>query len=286
VTTVEKIRHEDEIDVVAFLRIAWQKKWWILLITVLFAAASVYIALTATEIYRAQATVVEVRGDGMSGISSLAEQFGGLAGLAGINLRSRGTDQDNRPILTSRFLVEEFIRRNNLLPELDSGDGKEPFTLWLAVRDFREKILSIRHDDKEGVTKIVVDWKDPETAAEWANGIVALANETIRLRALNEAEHNIEYLNEQIRDTDVVFLEQVMYRLIENETQKKMLANAKKEYAFTVVDPAVAPERRDRPKRKLIVLSGTVLGLIMALLFVFIHNLLRRVLDERGSASQ
>ncbi len=284
-TAEEPIKYGEEIDLLAFFRIAWARKYLIILITAIFAIASVYLALTATEIFRAETVVVEVRDDRMSGISSLAEQFGGIAGLAGLNLRSGRSHQDYRAVLNSRYLVEEFIRRNDLLSVLDRGVG-EPLTLWLAVRDFREDVLTIRHDEKEGVTKIIVDWTDPETAAAWANGLVALANEIIRSRALNEAEHNIEYLNEQIETTNVVFLERVMYRLIENETQTLMLANAREEYAFTVVDPAVAPEKRNRPKRKLIVLSGTIFGFFISLFLIFAHNLIRRVVAEDAPAGQ
>ncbi len=39
-----------------------------------------------------------------------------------------------------------------------------------------------------------------------------------------------------------------------------MLANARKEFAFTVIDPAVPPERKYRPKRSLYVLFGLFLG--------------------------
>ncbi len=72
-------------------------------------------------------------------------------------------------------------------------------------------------------------------------------------------------------------MQRVMYSLIENETQTLMLANARAEYAFRVVDPAVAPEVRSSPNRTLIVLSGGVLGLFIGTVLAFAINLLRRV---------
>jgi LPS O-antigen subunit length determinant protein (WzzB/FepE family) len=68
-----------------------------------------------------------------------------------------------------------------------------------------------------------------------------------------------------------------MYNLIETETKTLMLANARVEYAFTVVDPAVAPEIRTSPKRKLIVLSGGVLGGLFGVFAVFVINIFRQV---------
>ena len=53
-----------------------------------------------------------------------------------------------------------------------------------------------------------------------------------------------------------------IYRLIEAETKKKMVASTREEYAFKPIDPAVAPERRFRPRRAVFVLTGFLLGLM------------------------
>jgi hypothetical protein len=97
------------------------------------------------------------------------------------------------------------------------------------------------------LTVVAIDWTDPATAAQWANGFVALANELLRTRALVESKRNIAYLNDQISKTDVVELRRVLYGLIESETKTLMLANGRPEYAFRVVDPAVPPELKTRP---------------------------------------
>ena len=98
----------------------------------------------------------------------------------------------------------------------------------------------------------------------------------MRSKALADANRNIEYLNKQIAATNVVEMQRVMYTLVENETKTLMLANARADYAFTVVDPAVTPEARIRPKRKLMVVTGVALGLILGVLFVFGHDTVRK----------
>lgn len=273
----ESVAARDEIDVVALLRALWRRKWLILLITAVFAVGSVYLALTATPVYSAQAVVAPVDAGDAGPMSSLASQFGGLAGLAGASLPGNRSTQNHMAVLRSRSLVEEFIRRNELLDDLSPPDGA-PHSLWYAVKHFREKVLLISEDDKSGTTRVAVNWTDPAVAAQWANGLVALANELIRARALAEAQKNIEYLNKQIAATNVIGIERVMYGLIENETKTLMLANAREEYAFRVVDPAVAPELRSRPKRKLMVLTGTALGALLSVLLVLGYDLMRRVL--------
>lgn len=277
---------EGELDFIALLRILWSHKYLVLLVTIACGLLAVVLALTATPIFRAQIVVTEVRNGGLGGAaSSLATQLGGLASLAGVNLQTNGgPGQEAQAVLASRRLVEEFVKRENLLPEL-SRNAKKPPTLWRAVEDFRTGVVSIREDKRNGVTTVMVEWTNPQTAARWANGIVALANELLRTRALDDSSRNIEYLNKQIARTDVIEVRRAMYNLIESETKTLMLANAREEYAFTIVDPAVAPEQRVRPKRRLMVIIGLALGLLLGAGIAFARNTLREV-KRRGAAPQ
>ncbi len=277
--------HNDEIDLIAFLQVLWERKYVIVFITVLFGLASIYIAITATPIYRADVVVAKVSDANLTGAGSLASQFGGLGRLVGMNFGQGGSGREAQAVLESRRLVEEFIRRNDILKELSPDDG-DPLTLWGTVEQFRELTLTIREDATEGITTVSINWTDPAIAARWANEFVALANELIRTRAREESERNIEYLNKQIEQTKEVELQRVMYNLIETETQTLMLANARTEYAFTVVDPAVAPEDRTSPRRKLIVLSGGALGLFFGVLAAFAINIFRQITTEELPESE
>ncbi len=274
------IRHGREIDIFAVVRVLWSLKYVVIVPAVLLGAASVYLALTATPVYRAEVVVVKADETGMSAAASLAGQLGGLVG---VNLDRGGPGIEAQAVLESRNLVEEFIERNGILGELVSGDG-EPPTLWDAVERFRQRVLTIREDTVTGITTISVDWTDPAIAASWANAFVALANDLIRNRDREESERNIEYLKEQIEQTTVVALQGVMYNLIESETKTVMLANARAEYAFTVVDPAVAPEVRIRPNRKMIVLSGGALGFVLGVLAALAFNFFRQIRSRKQVA--
>lgn len=268
--------HNDEIDLIAFLRVLWERKYVVVFITVLFGLASIFIALTATPMYSAEVVVSKVSDTNMTGAASIASQFGSLGRLAGINLNQSGPGQAAQAVLESRHLTEEFIKRKNIVKEILPTAG-ESQTLWRAVEQFRVIMLTIREDKVEGTSVISIAWTDPATAALWANEYVALANELIRTRALQQSESNIEYLRKQAEETNSVELERVIYNLIESQIQTLMLANARDEYAFTVVDPAVAPETRTSPRRKLIVLSGGALGVFFGVLAAFAINIFRRI---------
>jgi hypothetical protein len=201
----------------------------------------------------------------------LASQLGGIANLVGLNLGNMNGSQQNQGLLRSRRLIEEFVKSHNGMPELFLNSKQSP-TLWLTVRKFKESVLSIRDDKRAGLTIIEITWKDPTVAARWANEFVALANELLRERAMNESKASLAYLNRQVDTTTVLDLRRVLYNLIENEEKTLMLANARTEYAFAVVDPAVAPEERYSPRRALMMLVGLAVGALIGTIVAFVLN--------------
>jgi LPS O-antigen subunit length determinant protein (WzzB/FepE family) len=264
------------LDIVALWNLLWSNRWLIVVCGLAGAGIATVLALTATPLYRAEVTITEVRDPGMGAINSMSRQFGGLAALAGINLSgAAGEGSDSRAILNSRRLAEEFVSRPSVLKQLQPAGP--PQSLWFIVKKFRDSNLSISEDPRKGTITIAVVSEKPESAARWANDYVALANEIIRARALADANRNIAYLNDQIAKTSSVEIQRVMYNLIENETKSAMLANARKEYAFVVVDPAVTPELRFSPKRTLMVILGGLLGGIVGILVALGRNLWRRL---------
>ena len=272
------ITHEDEIDFMSILKVLLNYKYVIVATSILCGLIAVLYALTATQIFRGETVVSEIRegGSQVGGAAALANQLG--FGLGGANVaQSNSTAPPARAILKSRSLAEEFIKRHNLQSEVFATSfiaiNQSP---WFAVKRFREDILSINEDMRSGLTTVRIDWTDAMTAARWANDFVALANELIRSRALEDAKRNIAYLNEQIKQTNIVELQKIMYNLIENETQVVMMANARAEYAFAVVDPAVPPEQRHSPWRTFIVLLGGTLGFFIGIIASFLHNMIRK----------
>lgn len=263
-----------EVDLVALVRALWDLKLVIVLVATVCVAAALYMALTATHIFRADVVVSRVTDTNMSRAASFANQFGSLGRLAGINVGQSGPGTEAQAILESRRLTEEFIERFGVLEEMGGGDD---LSKWQAVKDFRELYLSVAENELDGITTVSIEWTDGAKAAEWANGYVALANELVRQRALTQAESNIEYLNKQVDETNVVELQRVIYNLLETEIQTLMLANAREEYAFTVVDPAVAPEKRVRPRRTLMVVSGGAVGVFLGFLVAILINFVRQV---------
>ncbi len=264
----------DGIDIVAIISVMWRYKYLIGSLSIVFALAAVYVALTVREKFRAEVVVTEVHENGLSENGGLAGQLGGLANLAGLQIGAGG-NPNAQGVLTSRHLIEEFIKKQDLVQQLTAKSGKRA-TLWFAVKRFQETVLKIHEDELKGLTTVSMDWFDPATAAKWANGFVALANELMRVRAIEDASRNVAYLNKQIAETREVEIQRSLSNLIESETKTLMLANGRQDYAFRVVDPAVPPEVRHSPRRVLLVLSGAALGFFVGTVFSLGHDAFRR----------
>jgi uncharacterized protein involved in exopolysaccharide biosynthesis len=263
----------NEVSVVTVLQVGWRYRWLVAVTTVLVVLAGLFLALTTRPVYRAEVVVTAVTNDHNGDGASLTGGLGGLASMVGLNVPA-GASQDAAAVLNSRYLTQEFISRHDLVKEILGNAPRQ--SLWLAVDRFRAKVLSITDLKEKGTTTVALQWTNPQEVAQWANAYVALANEMMRTRALDDSSRAIVYLKEQLQKTDSVEIQRALYNLIESQTKTNMLANTRKEYAFSVADPAVVPETRVWPKRTLIVLSAGVLGGLLGLFIALGVNAWRR----------
>ncbi|TOH86698.1 GNVR domain-containing protein, partial [Vibrio parahaemolyticus] len=70
------------------------------------------------------------------------------------------------------------------------------------------------------------------------------------------------------------------------QTKSLMLAEAQEEFVFKVVDPAVVPELKSKPKRSLIVIVGTFMGFMLGLALVLIRYAIVKNRSESSEINQ
>jgi uncharacterized protein involved in exopolysaccharide biosynthesis len=270
---------DNEINVVNLFWTVWDRKYLVLAISLLGGVIATVLALTAIPMFRAQVVITQVRDTGMGTAGSMMGQLGGLASIAGLNLNSNGPDAERPAVLESRGLVEAFVKRYDLTQLMianSNSNSSSQNPLWFAVERFRKTVLTLHEEKLKGTTTITVDWRDPVVAARWANDFVALANELLRTRAIDESTRNIEYLNKQLPQTNVVEIQHAIYSLIEAETKSLMLAHGRLEYAFTIVDPAVPPQMRFSPRRAVMVVTGLFIGGFVGSIVAWAYTAIRR----------
>jgi len=289
-----QVTGEDEISLVDVWRILNKYKGVIFAAIAFCTLAFVLGALVTTPVYRAKVLVAPVvESDNGSRFSSQLGEFGGIAALAGVNLERGSRKNEAIATLKSRIFTEQFIREEKLLPVLfhklwdedkqrwNVTDTADIPTLGDAWELFNKEVRRVYEDRKTGLVVLSIEWEDPREAARWANELVRRVNAMLRKKAAAESENAIGYLREQLRQTSVVELRQVVNWLIESEMKEIILANITEEYAFRTIDPAVAPDEAFKPILVLMVVfgivSGAVLGIMLALIFSFV-----RTQRERG----
>jgi len=294
---------DDEIDLAELWRAVWAGKIVIVLISFVFAVASIYYALSQPNVYKASALLAPTSTDGgAGGLSALAGQFGGLASMAGINLGGGASNKTDLAleIIKSRTFIQKFIEKHNLLVPLlaskewdmatntliinhelyDEANNKwlrkvkAPKTakpsLWEGFVVF-SNLLSVSQDKSTSMVTVELQYYSPVLAQQWLNWLISDVNEFMRNQDQKEAQDSINYLTAQLKDIHVASMESVFYQLIEEQTKNMMLTKVKAEYVLKTIDPAQIPEIKSKPKRALIVVLGTILGGMLSVLIVLIR---------------
>jgi uncharacterized protein involved in exopolysaccharide biosynthesis len=275
---------EDEIDLLELFDVLWSGKKIIVAVTALFTVGAIIYSLLQTEIYRAEVLLAPSQNRQSS--SPLSAQLGGAAALVGINVGQSGGNQIQSILATirSREFILKFVAENNLREALFSlsSDAEGQPTDWQVYRKF-SGILSITRDSGAGLIRVALKWPDPVEAAEWANLIVAAINLHEKARDVSEAKNAIEYLQGQLASTQLVEMQQVFYQLIESQTRVIMLADVRDEYVFRIIDPAVVPDQRIAPERKVMVIVGLISGTALSMMFVVFGYLIteRKVFSRK-----
>jgi hypothetical protein len=223
----------------------------------------------------------------LGGLASLAAQYGGLASLAGVSMPGKTKKEEVLAVLQSELLTETYIRENNLLPVLYSklwdpvskkwktSDVDKVPTLWKANKYFDKQIRQVKDDRKSGLVLMTIKWKDPHTAATWANDLVRMTNDYLRAKAIRESERHMDYLNDQLKKVTIIEAQKAIYALLQDEINTQMLAKGREEYALKVIDPAVAPERASSLGPKLLAVVGFACGMFLAVAGVAAVRVLR-----------
>ena len=251
-------------------------------------ASAVAYAFLSRPVYRAELVLAHVEQDAGGGgiLQALGGQFGDLASIAGINVGRDSSVQTYLAILESKQFTTGFILENDVLAamyeddwDVEAGDwiaGKET-PMWDVLDDFERDVRSVRFDPASGVVRLRIDWYSGDVAAEWANSMGRRLNSVIRQKDVDEARKSIEYLRSQLEKTSIVGIEQSIYELIEAQISKVVMANVREDYAFQVIDPAIAPapDAQLRPHRPLVIALGLILGFVLGAFAALVRESVR-----------
>ena len=269
------VPEQNEISLLDVIAVFWRRRLLMGSVIIFVFALAVVVAFILTPVYRA--TVVMSSVDASQTAPALGD-LGGLAALAGFPLNDTAKSEEAIAKLISRSFTRAFITDQNLMPVLFASlwdvdkqewmvaDPKDIPTLADGFAVIDGSVRSVVRDGETGLLAVHIDWTDPNIAANWANAMVEMINNHLKEQAIGEAQRSIEYLNEALIKTDVVEARAAMYSLMETQINNIMLANVREEFAFKVIDPALAAEDDDfiKPNRLFLAVLGLVAGMALS----------------------
>ena len=302
-STTEKMIKEPsaamELDLMPYLNALIDARWILLIVALLSAALAGLAAYSKPYMFQSviKVSIVDIEDPGgvspddrrASEVLTLVEH-GFVMGTTHDNyndvMRARLGSRD----FTMRFLDEHNVYRHFYPDKWNPEEGRwqdgfTPDRGEVFVR-FRDEVRSIILNEETDIISVGMNWPEPSVARDWANQYVRSFNEFIRERTMNDVRRKQEYLNGELRRSDLLEMQQSIYRLIEAQTAIAMLANAREEYALEIIDPAALPYRSHSMSRKKRIVLGAVAGSLLAvfavLARVLLGGMLTRIIDYRA----
>jgi uncharacterized protein involved in exopolysaccharide biosynthesis len=291
-----------DIDLASFFKMLLRN--WILIfgISAIFFLSAVVISLNLQNKYISKSILVSVDSSDQGGVNSL----GSLAAVAGLGISSSSGSKADEGI----EIIKSFDFFRELDAKIELSKDLLAATKWneqtnkiiynKQVFDFEKKswansppfnnsqkrlltayeeyldILTISKDSQTGFIILSIEFISPFLAESWIKEIVTLINETAREKELERTEKSIEYLYEQISQSYLSEVKQSLSNLVENQTEKAMLAKASPEYFFRVLNEPYAPIRKSWPPRLLIVILSSIMGFLAACAYILMREYLKQ----------
>lgn len=269
----------DEIDILELYEIL--KKYWKKIILFVFIAVSLTIGISylMTPIYEAKAILAPTSSQSNPSLmSAFASQLGIISPQA-------SEVSEVVALLKSKILQERVINKVNLInvffdPD-DLKDKTEDEKIWEALRFFEEN-LKINYKPKDNLIEVSMQFKDPQACANIVNYLIVELKEYMSEEMKRVARTNKMYLESQLNKTMDPFIRAKIYNLIANQIEQTMLAEAKENFSFKVIDPPKAPDKKVKPKRIVMALVSLAGSLMIGIFFAFFSEYIKRMKEHRG----
>lgn len=281
-------------DSLEYLRIIWRNKLFILgAVTVSVMVIALH-SMTIKDVYRAHAVIMPAQArEGGQMSTLLAQQLGGLASFAqgGANSESELLN-----LLKSNVLREKMIEKHKLMPVLFPEKWDKAKKSWKQTNGFASRlmslgkpadekphsgpalwdglralnsIVSVNKNMREGSITVAVEFHDPQTAAKLVEYMLSSLTQHMSDEAQRVADINRRYLEAQLGRTADPFIKQKIYNMIAQQIETAMMAEIKENFAYKIIDPPRAPDRKIRPNRFPKVVFGFIVSFSASIVLVF-----------------
>ncbi len=297
---------DSEIDFREIVLLIWEKKIFLSISSFIITIFFIIYSLTIPNQYTSK-SILEIQNNSetSSTLSSLKNQFGGLASFAGINFGSVESGDKSFWVI-ERIKSKEFSRHlysfegvlENLLA-IKTYDYKSNVITydakifnkgnWLTNKkgtsykpthlEFHEafnSVLSVKKDTETNFIILKVQHLSPYFAKEFLSLIIREINLITKNNDKKGADNSLKYLQSVLRNTPVKDTRDSINELIKSQLNIIMLADIKDFYILRPIDSPFIPEQKSSPSRSTIAIMGLFLGGFLSFLFVLIRHYRRK----------
>jgi uncharacterized protein involved in exopolysaccharide biosynthesis len=267
----------DEINLADYLHVISKHRrmiFWICAITVVITAV---VSMLLPKMFAATSSVVPP-------VDTMQRDFGLAGGLGAAKssvlrqiMDTSGVSGMYVGILRSRSVADAIIERFDL-PVVYKISKSES-----AVRQILQNRTSIKVGN-EGIVAITVEDRDPCRAANLANAYVEeLDRQNKRLSTGQSTskriflENRLREIKQELSQIDSLLsrdakIKDMLFELLTKEYEIAKIEEAKSMPTIQVLDRAVVPEKRCKPKRKQMVVLAGITGLFVSVLAAFVRE--------------
>jgi tyrosine-protein kinase Etk/Wzc len=286
---------DDEINLLDLMIVLAKHKKMIMLVTFAAALFAVGYSLLMPNIYTGTSKILPPQSSQSSSINAIMlAQLGGLTGgAAGAALGLKDPNALYLAMLKSRNIMEKIVRH------FDLQTVYEVKTMTDALKALGNE--STINSGKDDVIIVEVDDKDPQRAAALANAYIEELNKLMQTFALTEASQRGQFFENQMKpakdkltDAEITFdrtpntslqymdamrnlrYQESIYDILARQFAAAKLDEAKDSPLIQILDKAIPPEKKSKPKRGLIVILATLVAFFLAVIWAFIKEALTR----------
>ncbi len=270
----------DEIDLLEIFNVLKEYKKLILLVVIFGTFTSGLVSIFLTPIYSAKAVISPVvPPSGSPGLSGLASQLG-------ISLNPPPQVTDIVALLKSNLLREKVVKKYGLIPYFIENplrkEKSEDEIIWDILRSL-ENSLKVKYQQRENLIEITFEHKDKAFTARFLENLLYELNEHLVSEEKRVATANKEYLLKEVEKTGDPYVRSNIYSLIAKQIERSMMAEAKENFAFKIIDPPKVPDKKAKPKRLMITLVSFFVSLFSGVILAFCLNYFRRLKEKKSS---
>ena len=283
---------EDEINLLNLLIVLGKHKGMIVGATFVAALLAIAYSLSLPNIYTASTRILPPQ-QSQSSAGALLSQLGGLAGMAGGSLGIKNPNDLYVAMLKSRSIMEKVAKRF----DLQKVYQQKTATGTLDALEANTVIGS----GKDGVITVEVDDADPQLAANLANAFIEELNRLMQTYSLTDASQKRTFFEQQLRQakdrltnaelvldktpsTSLEYLDAVrnlkyqeaVWEILAKQFEMSKMDESKDFPLIQVLDKAVPPEKKSKPKRSRIVILATLVAFFLAVIWAFVREALNR----------